>query len=604
MGSTLGKRWTKPALCLLAALFVALMLTVGAVFESALADDAQDSSLAAGESSLSAAADVETYPLWIGETQVTSDNLSGPGWSFDPTAKTLKLDGFSYEGVGHYEYTVDASGSLTYRHSPVFWNDSNNVLAIALEGENSITVPVAGSILPDHGMDYYYGVFSAGDLTFKGDGILIADAGGLEGGSDDDLPEAAGIHVGAALKIEGGSILATGYNSGIESEYGTITIGADAGSITAKTTGPTTSSPYAIYTPRGSVRIDDGTVTAIGYTGIYTAEGLVVNGGNIVAQSNVADTYGGSIMTPSGIYSENGQVIINEGSVYAKGFNYGIYSGYSHDDDDDDEPVANGIVVDGGSVIAESTGSDSKNIGYYGIRVAGEGGGTLTVSGGSVQTIASGKDGIGVSAPGSVTIGEKITSFVATGTVSAFASDTSVKNAVAGIGWTNTEGTEGKKAIELNTAGQTLDSYKKALFPAATASVLTPPSGKELTYSGESQQLVTAGEAYGGEMQYSLDGETFSAELPTAINAGEYTIYYKVVGDESHFDSEVMTVTSTITATSASTSSAARKADTSKSSTAKTGDSMNYAALIGVTIVALLAVAVVIAIAIRRRMRN
>jgi hypothetical protein len=44
-----------------------------------------------------------------------------------------------------------------------------------------------------------------------------------------------------------------------------------------------------------------------------------------------------------------------------------------------------------------------------------------------------------------------------------------------------------------------------------------------LTYTGEAQALVS-GE---GEWLYSLDGEAFSAEIPTAVNAGEYTVYFK-----------------------------------------------------------------------------
>ena len=36
-----------------------------------------------------------SYELWIGNTGVTDENLSGDGWSYDPSTKTLTLDGLN-----------------------------------------------------------------------------------------------------------------------------------------------------------------------------------------------------------------------------------------------------------------------------------------------------------------------------------------------------------------------------------------------------------------------------------------------------------------------------------------------------------------------------
>ena len=72
---------------------------------------------------------------------------------------------------------------------------------------------------------------------------------------------------------------------------------------------------------------------------------------------------------------------------------------------------------------------------------------------------------------------------------------------------------------------------------SASSAVITklPAAIANLTYTGESQALITAGDATGGELQYKLgtDG-TYNTALPSAINAGTYTVYYKVVGDENH----------------------------------------------------------------------
>ena len=68
-----------------------------------------------------------------------------------------------------------------------------------------------------------------------------------------------------------------------------------------------------------------------------------------------------------------------------------------------------------------------------------------------------------------------------------------------------------------------------------TSSHLTAPTTEELTYNGQDQTLVIAGQVEGGAVVYSLDGQTYSAELPTGKDAGAYMVYYKVVPDANHF---------------------------------------------------------------------
>ena len=64
----------------------------------------------------------------------------------------------------------------------------------------------------------------------------------------------------------------------------------------------------------------------------------------------------------------------------------------------------------------------------------------------------------------------------------------------------------------------------------------TPPTALTPVYTGEPLALVAAGTVNGGEMQYSLDGTTWSATIPTGINAGNYRVYYRVIGDANHND--------------------------------------------------------------------
>ena len=96
--------------------------------------------------------------------------------------------------------------------------------------------------------------------------------------------------------------------------------------------------------------------------------------------------------------------------------------------------------------------------------------------------------------------------------------------------------------------------------PKSDAQVVTAPTGKELTYKGTAQELVTAGTASGGTMVYSLDGKTFEATIPTATDAGTYTVYYKVIGDDTHNDTVASEVQATIAKAPAPTLKSSQKA--------------------------------------------
>ena len=67
--------------------------------------------------------------------------------------------------------------------------------------------------------------------------------------------------------------------------------------------------------------------------------------------------------------------------------------------------------------------------------------------------------------------------------------------------------------------------------------LITPPTAQEnLTYTGQEQELITAGSVTsGGTMQYSLtENGTYSQDTPVGTDAGTYTVWYRVIGDENH----------------------------------------------------------------------
>ena len=80
-----------------------------------------------------------------------------------------------------------------------------------------------------------------------------------------------------------------------------------------------------------------------------------------------------------------------------------------------------------------------------------------------------------------------------------------------------------------NTASITVD--KGDIF------YMSPDAKEELIYTGVAQALVTEGAVSTdgvGSMQYSLDGTDYSTEVPTAIDAGSYNVYWKVDGNDNY----------------------------------------------------------------------
>ena len=63
----------------------------------------------------------------------------------------------------------------------------------------------------------------------------------------------------------------------------------------------------------------------------------------------------------------------------------------------------------------------------------------------------------------------------------------------------------------------------------------TPQANTNLTYTGDAQELVSAGAAEGGKLVYSdtKDG-SYSNDIPKGTNAGKYEVWYKVEGDKTH----------------------------------------------------------------------
>ena len=192
---------------------------------------------------------------------------------------------------------------------------------------------------------------------------------------------------------------------------------------------------------------------------------------------------------------------------------------------------------------------------YNGIQTQKYGYGVNIISG---KVNATGKTGTGIHSgmdvnwktKSAVTVGENAT-VVAIGGNKAI---DYLKNAIAGTGWTDPEDNTSKTTISINSEGQSIDTLKKMAFPELPAStVTTAPEANDLIFTGSAQELVTAGVTSDGEMQYALGTDATTAptsdwgtSIPTKTDAGTYYVWYKVVGDANHFDSEAKCIKSII----------------------------------------------------------
>ena len=86
------------------------------------------------------------------------------------------------------------------------------------------------------------------------------------------------------------------------------------------------------------------------------------------------------------------------------------------------------------------------------------------------------------------------------------------------------------------------NNYGTADEPEAVEVEITPAdstttiTGIGRTYDGTTKALVTESKTTGGTVYYSLDGKTYSTSIPEVSEAGKYTVYYYVEGDENHSD--------------------------------------------------------------------
>ena len=96
--------------------------------------------------------------------------------------------------------------------------------------------------------------------------------------------------------------------------------------------------------------------------------------------------------------------------------------------------------------------------------------------------------------------------------------------------------TDEQLADEQLTDEQPTDEQPTDEQPADEQPTDGAPVANALVYTGEAQALVSAGEGW----LFSVDGEAFTADIPAAVDAGDYTVFFKAAEDA---EAQALTVT-------------------------------------------------------------
>lgn len=90
--------------------------------------------------------------------------------------------------------------------------------------------------------------------------------------------------------------------------------------------------------------------------------------------------------------------------------------------------------------------------------------------------------------------------------------------------------------------------YVQAEITKESPIYTVPAAVSPLTYNGDPQKLITAGETTHGTISYRLEGESWTTDASeiTGTSAGEYIVYWKLDGNDSHADVPEQAVSVTI----------------------------------------------------------
>ena len=410
------------------------------------------------------------YPVWVGGVQVTSVNMNdvlgtkdaGATVRYTPAVGTaparLTLDGAN----------ITSTGSANSHNGAAIYADED--LTVYVAADSAVTGP-------NNKSDDSYGIFTYDKLNVTGPGTLTATGGEAKGVNGFSYGVYAGDVTVRGTLIGTGSV-ANHDSCGVNAEFGDVTV-AEGGELIATAGEATSGSSYGVHaseavTVSGTLDAESGTAANGSSYGVYADRAITVTGTGTLnaASSEALGSYG--VNTEYGdVIVEDGGTLNAEGGATPIGSSYGVFaygavtvngilnaeSGAAAGDNGDSYGVyAVGDVTVSGALSGTGSGADR-----YSCGVSSKG--DVTVAEGGELTAMAGAadiDSSGVSASGAVTVLDAAR-LRATGNTQAISG--SVRNFIAGTGWTNTEGTEYRTEIAVSADPRPLTDFKHVRIP-------------------------------------------------------------------------------------------------------------------------------------------
>ena len=423
------------------------------------------------------------YPVWVGGVQVTSVNMTDvlgtkdagatvrytPAVADDPA--TTGVDESAPARLTLNGANITSTGSENSHNGAAIYADEDLIVYVAADST------VTG---PNNKSDDSYGIFTYDKLNVTGPGTLTATGGEAKGVNGFSY----GVYAGDVTVAEGGTLIGTGSEAnhdscGVNAEFGDVTV-AEGGTLNAMAGEATSGSSYGVHaseavTVSGTLDTESGTAANGSSYGVYADRTITVTGtGTLNAASSEA-------LGSYGVNTEYGDVIVEEGGTLNAeggatpiGSSYGVFaygavtvngilnaeSGAAAGENGDSYGVyaASGDVTVSGALSGTGSGADRYSCGVSskGNVIVGEGG-ELTAAAGAADI-----DSSGVSASGAVTVLDAAR-LRATGNTQAISG--SVRNFIAGTGWTNAEGTEYRTEIAVSADPRPLSDFKHVRIP-------------------------------------------------------------------------------------------------------------------------------------------
>ena len=316
---------------------------------------------------------LSAYPVWVGDTQVTSankDDILGDGGKakLDPSTNTLTLNDPTIVG-SHEDALIYSEGiDLTLEGSATFSSSTDGAIKVVKSGTNGGVLTLDGD-------------FNIDNVAYDTSAIWADKGINVTGGKITNCMCYHCLKTDGDITISGGTVKASGSACAI---YAENDISITGGTVEAKSNGPLGSGIVA----RNTLLISSGKVSVTNAdNGIIGTKKITIEGGTIEVDVLGQGSNYGAIVSPT--------ITITGGDITAKiGTGNALFS-------------SNGAMnISNANIVAESNKGNGISVWH----------GKLTISSGTVSATGKGTDSIGIDVTdSSIMIANGITSVSAAG---------------------------------------------------------------------------------------------------------------------------------------------------------------------------------------------